>query len=61
MISQQTIIVDGVPRHVKDVRPWMNAILSGGTDDETSDDSGYITMPGQQAAQNRKTLEPSLQ
>ena len=42
LISPQTVIVDGIPRHVKDMRPWTNAILSGGTDDETSDDSGYI-------------------
>ena len=63
MISPQTVIVDGVPRHVKDMQPWTNAILSdrtddedvrsrtnaipsGRTDDETSDDTGYITMPG---------------
>ena len=60
VIIQQTIIVDGVPRHVKDVRPRTNAIPSGGTDDETSDDTGYITMPGRQAAQNGETSEPPL-
>ena len=46
MISLQTVIVDGVLHHVKDVLPRINVILSGGTDDETSDDTGYITMPG---------------
>ena len=34
VISPQTIIVDGIPCHVKDIRPRTNAILSGGTDDE---------------------------
>ena len=60
MISLQTVIVDGLPRHVKDVRPRTNAILSGGTYDETSDDTGYITTPCRQAAQNGETSEPPL-
>ena len=34
MISPQTIIVDGVPRHVKDVQPRTNAIPPGRTNDE---------------------------
>ena len=60
VISPQTVIVDGVPRHVKDVRHRTNVIPSGGTDDETSDDTGYITTPGRQAAQNGETSEPPL-
>ena len=60
VISPQTVIVDGAPHHVKDMRPRTNAIWSGGTDAETSDDTGYITMPGRQAAQNRETSEPPL-
>ena len=65
VISLQSVIGDGVTRHVKGVRPRTNAIpsggiddedvrlrtnaiSSGGTDDETSDDTGYITMPGRQ-------------
>ena len=60
VISPQTVIVDGVPRHVKDVRPRTNATPSDGTDDETSDDTGYITTPGRQAAQNGETSEPPL-
>ena len=57
VISPQTVIVNGVPCHVKDMRPRTNAILSGRTDDETSDDTEYITMPGRQAAQNGETPE----
>ena len=73
VISPQIVIVDGVPRHVMNVQPRKNAILFDGTDDEdvrprtnartddeTSVDTGYITMPGRQAAQNGKTSEPPL-
>ena len=61
VISPQTFIVNGVPCHVKDVQPRTNAILSGRTDDETSDDTEYITMSGRQAAQNLETSELPLQ
>ena len=60
-ISAQTVIVDGVPRYVKDMQSRTNAIPSGRTDDETSDDTGYIKTPGRQAAQNGETSEPPLQ
>ena len=42
------------------IRQQHKDIPSGGTDDETSDDTGYITMPGRQAAQNGETSEPPL-
>ena len=40
VISPPTVIVNGVPHHVKDMRPRTNAIPSSRTDDETSDDTG---------------------
>ena len=70
VVSPQTVIVEDIrPRanaipsgttDDEDVRPQTNTIPSGGTDDETSDDTGYITMPGRQAAQNGETSEPPL-